>query len=69
MVTFHGACNGCSMNLDALRISKCNTNMLSFPDMYDTLRLVGNTYFFGIVKTEYRSKNCVLFEIVFFLSK
>ena len=42
--------------------------MLSFPDIYDTLRLAGNTYFFGIVKREYRSKNCVLFENVFFVS-
>ena len=44
--------------------------MLSFPDiiLYDTLRLAGNTYFFGIVKREYRSKNCVLFENVFFVS-
>ena len=42
--------------------------MLSFPDMYDTLRLAGNKYFFGIVKSEYRSQNCVLFENVFFVS-
>ena len=27
----------------------CNTEMLGFPDIYDTLRLAGNTYFFGIV--------------------
>ena len=39
--------------------------MHSFPDIYDTLRLAGNTYFFGIVKREYRSENCVLFENVF----
>ena len=42
--------------------------MLGFPDIYDTLRLAGNTNFFGIVKREYRSKNCVLFENVFFVS-
>ena len=42
--------------------------MLSFPDIYDTSRLAGNTYFFGIVKREFRSKNCVLFENVFFVS-
>ena len=42
--------------------------MLSFPDMYDTLRLAGNKYFFGIVKSEYRSKNGVLFENVFIVS-
>ena len=42
--------------------------MLSFPDMYDTLRLAGNKQFFGIVKSEYRSKNCILFENVFFVS-
>ena len=46
----------------------CNTDMLSFPDIYDTLRLAGNTYFFGIVKREYRSQNGVLFENVFFVS-
>ena len=44
-----------------------NTDMLSFPDIYDTFRLAGNTYFFGIAKREYRSKNCVLFENVFFV--
>ena len=42
--------------------------MIRFPDIYDTLRLAGNTYFFGIVKMEYRSKNCFLFENVFFVS-
>ena len=42
--------------------------MLSFPDMYDPLRLTGNKYFFGIVKREYRSKIVVLFENVFFVS-
>ena len=42
--------------------------MLSFSDIYDTLRLAGNTYFFGILKREFRSKNCVLFENVFFVS-
>ena len=42
--------------------------MLSFSDIYDTSRLAGNTYFFGIVKREYRSKKCVLFENVFFVS-
>ena len=41
--------------------------MLSFPDIYDTLRLAGNAYFFGIVKRRYRSKNGVLFENVFFV--
>ena len=46
----------------------CNTEMLSFPDIYDSLRLAGNTYFFGMVKSEYRSKNGVLFENVFFVS-
>ena len=46
----------------------CNTEMLSFPDTYDTLRLAGNTYFSGIVKREYRSKKCVNFENVFFVS-
>ena len=42
--------------------------MLSFPDMYDTLRFAGNKYFFGIGKSEYMSKNRVLFENVFFVS-
>ena len=46
----------------------CNTEKLSFPDTYDTLRLAGNTYVFGIVKREYRSKNGVLFENVFIVS-
>ena len=47
---------------------QCITEMLSFPDMYDTLCLDGNTYFIWIVKRECRSKNCVLFENVFFVS-
>ena len=42
--------------------------MLSFPDLYKMLRLAGNRCFFGIVKREYMSKNCVLFENVFFVS-
>ena len=46
----------------------CNTDILSFADMYDTLRLAGNKYFFGISKSEYMSKNCVLFGNVFFVS-
>ena len=36
--------------------------------MYDTLRLAGNKYFFGISKSEYMSKNGVLFGNVFFVS-
>ena len=36
--------------------------------MFDTLRSAGTTYFFVIVKWEYRSKNGVLFENVFFES-
>ena len=47
----------------------CNTERFSFPDIYDTLRLAGNTYFFGMVKREYGSKNGVLFENVFFVSQ
>ena len=35
--------------------------MLSFPDMYDTLRLAGPA-------VQYRNKNGVLFENVFFVS-
>ena len=48
----------------------CNTEMLRFPDilLYDTLRLADNKYFFGILKREYRSKNGVRFENVFFVT-
>ena len=44
--------------------------MLRFPDilLYDTLRLADNKYFFGILKREYRSKNGVRFENVFFVT-
>ena len=44
-VAFHGACNECSTNVDDLRISNTiliKIDMLSFSDMYDTLRLAGN---------------------------
>ena len=54
-VAFQGACIECNVKVDAMGMSIA-TEMLSFPDIYDTLRLAGNTYFFGIVKREYRSK-------------
>ena len=58
------------MNLDAMGMSIAILKCLAFQTYrpYDTLRLGGNTHFFGIVKMEYRSKNCVLFENVFFVS-
>ena len=56
------------MNVDALGISIATVTCLAFQDTYDTLRLAANTYFFGIMKREYRSKNRVLFENVLFVS-
>ena len=55
------------MNVDAMGISIATLKCLAF-QTYDTSRLAGNTYFFGIVKREFRSINCVLFENLFFVS-
>ena len=56
------------MNVGAIDTIHYITDMISFPDMYDTLHLAGDNCFFGIVKRESRSKNGVLFENIFFVS-
>ena len=65
-VAFHGACIECNMNVD-MGMSIATLTCLAF-QTYDILRFACNTHFFGIVKREYRSKNCVLFENVFCVS-